>query len=173
MAVTPLTQDAPRRISILGSTGSVGCSTIDLIAREPERFQVEAITAHSNVDKLAQQARELKARAAVIADPARYSALKDALAGTGIAASAGPAAVEEAASRPSDLVMAAIVGAAGLAPTMAAVLAGRSVVLANKECLVCAGVAASMVAISALRNGPPDAVRMILSTRSACAKSNT
>lgn len=139
MAVTPLTQDAPRRVSILGSTGSVGCSTIDLIAREPERFVVEAITAHSNVDKLAQQARDLKARAAVIADPARYGALKQALSGTGIVASAGPAAVEEAASRPSDLVMAAIVGAAGLAPTLAAVQRGAVVALANKECLVCAG----------------------------------
>jgi 1-deoxy-D-xylulose-5-phosphate reductoisomerase len=139
MAVTPLMQDAPRRVSILGSTGSVGCSTIDLIAREPQRFEVEAITAHSNVERLAAQARDLKARVAVIADPARYGALKEALSGTGIAAAAGPAAVEEAASRPSDLVMAAIVGAAGLAPTLAAVKRGAIVALANKECLVCAG----------------------------------
>jgi 1-deoxy-D-xylulose-5-phosphate reductoisomerase len=139
MALSGPSTDAPRRVTILGSTGSVGCSTVDLIARHPERFAVEALAARANVAKLAEQAVQLKARRAVIADEAQYGALRDALAGTGIAVAAGERAVVEAASLPSEWVMSAIVGAAGLEPTLAAVQRGAIVALANKECLVCAG----------------------------------
>jgi len=130
---------APRRVTVLGSTGSVGTNTLDLIARHPEQYQVEALTAQRNVDALAEQARRFGARLAVIADPERYGALKQALSGTGIAAAAGPEGLVEAASAPADWVMAAIVGAAGLAPTLAAVRRGAAIALANKECLVCGG----------------------------------
>ena len=137
MALDPAA--APRSITILGSTGSVGCSTVDLIARHPERFVVEALTARGNVARLVEQAKQLRARRAVIADESCYPELRDALAGTGIAAAAGEAAVVEAAGMPADWVMSAIVGAAGLEPTLAAVQRGAIVALANKECLVCAG----------------------------------
>ena len=130
---------APRRVTILGSTGSVGCSTVDLLRRNRDAYDVEALTAFSNVTLLAKQARELRARIAVIGDPALYGALREALAGTNIAAAAGPAALIEAAARPSDWVMAAIVGAAGLAPTLAAARRGAILAIANKECLVTAG----------------------------------
>ncbi len=130
---------APRRVTILGSTGSIGCNTIDLIERDPEAYEVVALTAHDNVERLAAQARRLRPQVAVIADPGLYGALKEALAGSGVAAAAGPEALVEAAERPSDWVMAAIVGAAGLAPTLAAVRRGAIVALANKEALVCAG----------------------------------
>jgi len=130
---------APRRVSILGSTGSVGCNTVDLIRREPSKFVVDALTANRNVDELARQARGLDACMAVVADTDAYQELKDALAGTGIEAAAGPDALIEAASRPGDFVMAGIVGTAGLAPTLAAVRRGAIVGLANKECLVSAG----------------------------------
>jgi 1-deoxy-D-xylulose-5-phosphate reductoisomerase len=130
---------APQRVAVLGSTGSVGTQTLDLIARNPDRFAVEALTAARNVDLLARQAIELNAKFAVVADPAAYKALKDALAGTATEVAAGPEAVVEAAARPSDRVVAAIVGAAGLAPTMAAVRRGAVVAFANKEVLVCAG----------------------------------
>lgn len=129
----------PRSVTLLGATGSIGRSTVDVLLQHPQRFTVEALTADRNVDRLAQQARALKARLAVVADPAAYAALKDALAGSGIAVAAGPQAVVEAACRPSQVVVAAIVGAAGLAPTLAAVRRGAVVALANKECLVCAG----------------------------------
>ena len=129
----------PRRVTVLGSTGSVGQNTIDLIERRREAYDVEALTARSNVDLLADQAMRLGPRLAVIADPDLYAPLKDALSGTGIEAAAGPQALVEAAERPSDWVMAAIVGAAGLAPTLAAVRRGAIVALANKEALVCAG----------------------------------
>ena len=129
----------PRRVTVLGSTGSVGCNTIDLIERQKDDFTVEALTAHRNVALLAAQARRLGARLAVIADPALYDELKSALAGSAVEAAAGAAAVIEAASRPAEWVMAAIVGAAGLAPTLAAVRRGAIVALANKEVLVCAG----------------------------------
>lgn len=131
--------EAPRSVSVLGSTGSVGCNTVDLIIRSGGAFRVEALTANSNVQLLAKQARELKAKSAVVADPARYGDLKAALSGTNIKASAGPEAILEAAARPSDWLMAAIVGAAGLAPTLEAVRRGATVGLANKECLVSAG----------------------------------
>lgn len=128
-----------RGVTILGSTGSIGCNTVDLIERRPDLYRVEALVAGSRVDILAQQARKLQAKLAVVADEGAYAALKEALAGTGIEAAAGAKAVVEAAERPADWVMAAIVGAAGLAPTLAAVRRGAVVGLANKECLVCAG----------------------------------
>jgi len=130
---------APRRVTVLGSTGSVGCSTIDLLERQPEAYDVEALTAHRNVDLLAEQARRLRPRVAVIGDPERYGDLKSALDGSGIDVAAGADALVEAAERPTDWVMAAIVGAAGLSPTLAAVRQGAIVALANKESLVCAG----------------------------------
>ena len=130
---------APRRVTILGSTGSIGCSTIDLIEREPARFQVVALTANTNAERLAEQARRVGAGLAVIADPAQYRSLSNALRGSGIEYAAGAEALIEAARREADWVMAAIVGAAGLAPTLAAVRRGAIVGLANKECLVCAG----------------------------------
>jgi 1-deoxy-D-xylulose-5-phosphate reductoisomerase len=136
-AVSP--SEGPRRITILGSTGSIGCSTIDLVERNPSAYVVEALTAQSNVEKLAAQARALRPRMAVIGDESLYGALKEALAGTNIAVAAGRDALIEAADMPADWVMAAIVGAAGLAPTLAAVRRGAVVALANKECLVCAG----------------------------------
>ncbi|MBK1836162.1 1-deoxy-D-xylulose-5-phosphate reductoisomerase [Azospirillum sp. YIM B02556] len=131
--------DAPRSVTILGSTGSVGTQTVDLVSRDPERFPVEALTANRNVTLLAQQARQLNARMAVVADPAAYAELKDLLSGSGIEVAAGSDAVAAAAERPADWVMAAIVGAAGLEPTLAAVRRGAIVAFANKEVLVCAG----------------------------------
>ncbi len=136
---SPQAATAPRSVTILGSTGSVGCNTIDLIRRHPDSFTVEALTANNSVALLAEQARALRPRLAVVADPKGYEDLKDALAGTGIECAAGPAAVVEAAARPAEWVMAAIVGAAGLEPTLAAVRRGVIVALANKECLVSAG----------------------------------
>jgi len=128
-----------RRVSILGSTGSVGCNTVDLLLRDRDSYEVMALTARSNVTLLAEQARQLHPRLVVIADEAHYDALKSALAGTNIAVAAGAAALEEAAAADADWVMAAIVGAAGLMPTLAAAARGATVALANKECLVCAG----------------------------------
>lgn len=139
MVVTAAAAGIRRPVTILGSTGSVGTQTVDLIARSPESFAVEALTANRNVPLLAQQARQLGAKLAVVADESQYGALKDALAGTGIEAAAGAAAVAEAAARPADWVMSAIVGAAGLEPTLAAVRRGVHVAFANKETLVCAG----------------------------------
>ena len=130
---------APRRVTILGSTGSIGCNTIDLISRHRDAFEVEALTAQSSVEKLAEQARAVGAKQAVIGDPALYGALKQALAGSGTAAAAGKQALVEAAAAPADFVMAGIVGAAGLKPTLAAAERGAIIGLANKECLVCAG----------------------------------
>ena len=131
--------EGPRHVTILGSTGSVGGNTVDLIARNRAAFVVEVLVAASNVSALAAQARDLGARRAVIADPKRYAELKDALAGTAIEAAAGAAAVDEAGELPADWVMSAIVGAAGLSPTLAAIRRGAVVAFANKECLVCAG----------------------------------
>lgn len=140
MAVT--VQDAasaPRTVTILGSTGSVGCSTIDLLQRNPDGFVVEALTARRNIELLIQQAKQLRPRFVAVSEDTHYKALKDGLSGTGIEVAAGAEAVVAAARRPADFVMAAIVGAAGLAPTLAAVNRGAMVGLANKECLVCAG----------------------------------
>jgi 1-deoxy-D-xylulose-5-phosphate reductoisomerase len=140
VAVAAINQsEARKRITILGSTGSVGCNTVDIVRRRPEAFEIAALTANTNVDLLIQQALELRPQLAVIADPERYGALKAGLSGTNIAVAAGADALVEAASIPSDRVLAAIVGAAGLAPTMAAIRAGTVVAIANKECLVCAG----------------------------------
>ena len=132
-------QPRPRSVTILGSTGSVGCNTVDLLMRQPEAFYVEALTANRNVALLAKQARALRPRMAAIAEPTLYANLKEALRGSGIEVAAGPAAIIEAASRPAEWVMASIVGAAGLEATMAAVRRGAIIGLANKECLVCAG----------------------------------
>jgi 1-deoxy-D-xylulose-5-phosphate reductoisomerase len=131
--------DKSRKITILGATGSVGTSTLDLIASAPEKFTVEALTANREVDKLAALARQFNARLAVIGDPACYGALKTALAGTGIEAACGPEGLIEASNRPAELVMAAIVGTAGLPPVLAAVRRGAAIAFANKECLVSAG----------------------------------
>ena len=129
----------PRRVTLLGATGSIGSSTIDLLRRDPGRYQVEAVTAHRNGAALARLARELGARFAAVADPAAYDELKAGLAGSWIEAGAGQTAIVEAAQRPADWVMAAITGAASLKPTLAAADRGATVALANKECLVCAG----------------------------------
>ena len=139
MAVTAISSEARKRVTILGSTGSVGCNTVDIVRRRPEAFEIVALTANKNVDLLVKQALELRPKLAVIADPARYAALKAGLSGTNIAAAAGAEALVEAASLPADRVLAAIVGAAGLAPTLAATRTGTVVGIANKECLVCAG----------------------------------
>ena len=135
----PRAADAVRSITILGATGSVGASTLDLIKREPKRYRIEAVSARRNAGALAQIARDVGARFAVVADPDFYGALKDALAGSGIEAAAGEDALIEAAQRPADWVMAAISGSIGLKPTLAAIERGATVALANKECLVCAG----------------------------------
>ena len=135
----PHLDQAPKRVTVLGSTGSVGANTIDLIERNRNAYEVEALTANRNVTVLADQAIKLDARMAVVADPDCYLELKSALSGTGIEAAAGPDALVDAAERPSDWVMAAIVGSAGLRPTLAAVRRGITVGLANKECLVSAG----------------------------------
>lgn len=134
-----LTAPTSRRVTILGSTGSVGRSTIDLVMREPERFPVEALTAQSNVALLAEQAMQVKAKLAVIGDETLLAELRQRLAGSGIETAAGAGAIVEAAARSAEWVMAAIVGAAGLEPTLAAVRRGALVALANKESLVCAG----------------------------------
>jgi 1-deoxy-D-xylulose-5-phosphate reductoisomerase len=128
-----------RRISVLGATGSVGRSTLDLIGRAPENYEVVALTAATNAALLAELAIRHKARRAVLASEAHYDELRERLHGTGIEAAAGDAAVIEAAQMPADWIMAAIVGAAGLRPTFAAAGQGSCVALANKECLVSAG----------------------------------
>src|SRR6195952_4053193 len=130
---------AVRVVTVLGATGSIGDSTMDLLRASRGRYQVEALTAHTNVQALAKLAKEFGARFAAIADPKRLSELKDALAGTGIECGAGESAIIEAASRPADWLMAAVSGAAGLKPALAAVDRGATIALANKECLVCAG----------------------------------
>ncbi|MGI8931278.1 MAG: 1-deoxy-D-xylulose-5-phosphate reductoisomerase [Sphingomicrobium sp.] len=128
-----------RTVSILGATGSVGTSTLDLIERHPDRFEVIALTAATNVAALADLARRTNAKLAVIDDAGRIGELEERLAGTGCRAATGREALNEAAAGEADWVMAAIVGCAGLEPVMAAVKAGRTVALANKEALVTAG----------------------------------
>lgn len=128
-----------RGITILGATGSIGASTLDLIKRDPGRYRVESISARRNAAALGKIAREVGARHAVVADHAAYRELKDALSGSRIEAASGEEALVEAAQRPADWVMAAISGSVGLKPTLAAVERGATVALANKECLVCAG----------------------------------
>lgn len=128
-----------KTITILGATGSVGGSTLDLVRRERGAWDVVALTAHENVDALARLAREFDAKVAVIGDDARLNELREALAGSGVQAAAGRAALCEAAARPADMAVAAIVGCAGLGPVMAAIERGGTVALANKEALVSAG----------------------------------
>jgi 1-deoxy-D-xylulose-5-phosphate reductoisomerase len=135
----PQPSATPRSITILGATGSVGTSTVDLIKRDPSRYRVEAVTARRSASSLAQIAREIGARIAVVADPDAYGDLKRALSGSSIEAAAGEDALKEAAERPADWVMASISGAIGLRPTLAAIERGATVAVANKECLVCAG----------------------------------
>jgi 1-deoxy-D-xylulose-5-phosphate reductoisomerase len=139
-----------KKISILGATGSIGKSTLDLIERSPDAFQVDALTACTNVWALSEAAIRTNAKVAVIADERRFAELVDALAGSGCRAAAGSSALVEVATGEADLVMAAIVGCAGLEPTMAAVEAGKTVALANKEALVTAG---ELMTASAKANG--------------------
>ena len=132
-----------RRVTVLGSTGSVGCSTLDLMdqaeAAGSGAFEVEALTGGANIARLAEQARRWKPKLAVTADPARLDELRAALVGTGVETAAGDQAVIEAAARPADWIMAAIVGAAGLRSAWAAAATGATLALANKESLVCCG----------------------------------
>src|SRR6186713_3580369 len=128
-----------RSITILGATGSIGTSTLDLIRRNRGDWRVVALTAHSQARELAVLAREFGAELAVVSDESGLPELRDALAGSGVAAAAGPAGLIEAAARGADVTLAAIVGCAGLAPTMAAIEQGGIVALANKEALVSAG----------------------------------
>lgn len=135
------TQPAGRRqrISVLGATGSIGSSTLDVISQHPERFEVVALTAQDNAEKLATLARQFRPESVAIGNEAHTNLLKDMLAGSGIRVLAGETGILEAASQPVDLSVCAIVGAAGLAPTLAAVKNASRVALANKESLVCAG----------------------------------
>lgn len=128
-----------RSVTVLGATGSIGDSTMDLLRADPARYRVEALTANSNVADLAKLAREFDAKFAAIADASKLEELRAALSGTGIEAGAGESAIIDAAARPADWVMAAVSGAAGLKPALAAVDRGATIALANKECLVCAG----------------------------------
>ncbi|NJC07157.1 1-deoxy-D-xylulose-5-phosphate reductoisomerase [Polymorphobacter fuscus] len=144
-------------MTILGATGSVGSQALDLVARNPGRWSVEALTANSDVDGLARAAIACGARFAAIADASAHAALRDALAGTDVETGAGPEAICEAARRPGDIVLTAIVGAAGLAPTLAAVERGATLAIANKETLVCAGpVVTAAAAASGARLLPVD-----------------
>jgi 1-deoxy-D-xylulose-5-phosphate reductoisomerase len=128
-----------RTVTILGATGSIGQNTIDLIARAPQEYDIVALTGARNVARLAEDAVRLRARLAVTSEVQLYAELRDRLAGTGVEAAAGPAAVADAAARPADWTMSAIVGAAGLAPGMEVLRRGGTLALANKETLVAAG----------------------------------
>jgi 1-deoxy-D-xylulose-5-phosphate reductoisomerase len=139
-----------RSLTLLGATGSVGTSTLDLVARHRDRFTIEAVTANTDGAGLARLARDHGARFAAVANPAAYQALKDGLAGSGIEAAAGPDAVVAAAERSADMVLAAISGSAGVAPVLAAIRRGITVALANKESLVAAG---DLVMSEAARHG--------------------
>ena len=130
---------SPKSVTILGSTGSVGCQTVDLLQRERGDYNVVALTANQNVELLAKQAIDLQPDFVAIGDEQHYGALKQALSGTGIEVGAGEGSIEDAADCNAEWVMAAIVGAAGLKPTLRAAQRGATVALANKECLVCAG----------------------------------
>jgi 1-deoxy-D-xylulose-5-phosphate reductoisomerase len=182
MAVA-LSTERLRSVTILGATGSIGQSTLNLIGSAPNRYQVEALTAHRNVEALARAALRHGARLAVIGDPSGYPALKEALSGSGIEVACGETGLAEAAERPADWVMAAIVGAAGLGPTLTAIRRGAMVALATKECLVCAGAllmnevqksGAMLLPVDsehnaifqALRGEPTDAVERLILTAS-------
>ena len=135
------TRPSPRTITVLGSTGSIGVNTLEVMHHLGGRdaFEVVALTGSSNIVLLAKQARECGAKIAVTADERQYGALKAALSGSGIDAAAGRQALIDAAAIKTDITMAAIVGMAGLEPTLAAAMNGGTIALANKECLVCAG----------------------------------
>lgn len=133
------TVNGQKSVTILGSTGSIGTQTVDIVTGNPERWRVEALTVNRNVELAAEQALRTRPSLVVTADPDRYAALRDALSGTGIEVAAGSDAVVEAARRSSDIVVAGIVGAAGLAPVWAAIERGARIAFANKEVLVCAG----------------------------------
>ncbi len=145
MVSAPVENPAPtpdrRAISVLGSTGSIGRSTLDLVRQAPDSFEIAALTAFQNLDLLCEQAAEFRPKLAVIGDETLFEAAKSRLRGQGFAGeiAAGPSGLLEAGVGDAHTVVAAIVGAAGLAPTLAAVEAGKTVALANKECLVCAG----------------------------------
>jgi len=128
-----------KKVSIFGATGSIGQNTIDLISRAPDAYDVVALTGASNIAQLAEDAQRLNAQLAVTAHEHLLDDLRDALSGTGVEAAAGPQAINEAAARPADWVMSAIIGAAGLAPGVEALKQGATLALANKESLVCAG----------------------------------
>ncbi len=140
---------APRQVVVLGSTGSIGLSTLSLFEEAAAPVEILALTAGRNVERLIEQARRWRPRVAVIDDESKLQTLKDGLAGTGVRAAAGAAAVAEAAAMGADWVMSAIVGAAGLAPTLAAARTGAVIALANKESLVCAGPALLAIAKAA------------------------
>jgi 1-deoxy-D-xylulose-5-phosphate reductoisomerase len=137
--LSPSSAATPRRLIVLGATGSIGRSVADVVEHTSGQFEVEAVVGGSDAHALAHMAIRLKARIAAIADETALQDLRAYLAGSGIEAAAGSQAVLEAASRPADIVVAAIVGTAGVLPTYAAVQQGRRIALANKECLVCAG----------------------------------
>ena len=139
-----------RTVTILGATGSIGTSTLDLVEREPERFRVRALTANCDLGRLAAAAIRTRAERAVVADETCLPALRDALAGTGVEAAGGMQAVCDAAEQGADWTMSAIVGCTGLKPTMAAIRAGGTVVIANKEPLVSAG---DLIVQAAVRHG--------------------
>ena len=136
-----LEKPQPRRLTILGSTGSIGVNTLDVVNQlgGREAFEIGALTGNGNIELLAEQARTMGAKLAVTADESQYMTLKDALAGSGVDVAAGRSGLEEAASLDADWVMAAIVGTAGLGPTLTAAARGADIALANKECLVSAG----------------------------------
>jgi 1-deoxy-D-xylulose-5-phosphate reductoisomerase len=135
----PVAASHKKRITLLGATGTIGQNTLKIIDAHPDAYEVTVLTGGENVDLLIEQARRFKPKRAVIANPDLYAALKAGLQGTGIETAAGEDAVVEAAMMPSDIVMSAIVGAAGLKPTLAAIRRGATIALANKECLVCSG----------------------------------
>ncbi|MEO0872671.1 MAG: 1-deoxy-D-xylulose-5-phosphate reductoisomerase, partial [Pseudomonadota bacterium] len=139
-----------RTLTLLGATGSIGASTLDLVRRNPEDWQVESLTANCSAGELAGLAREFGAKIAVVGDEACLPDLRDALAGSGIEAAGGAEALCEAAARPVDMTVSAIVGTAGLAPTMKAVEGGGTIALANKEALVSAG---SVMTAAVARHG--------------------
>ena len=133
------TLSLPRKVSVLGSTGSIGVSTLELFEKAGVDVEMVALAAGRNVDRLAEQALKWRPQIAVIEDETLLSALRERLAGSGIRTAAGSAAVVEAASMDAQWVMSAIVGFAGLAPTLAAARSGAVVALANKESLICVG----------------------------------
>lgn len=140
----------PKKVSVLGSTGSIGQSTVDVINANPDAFDVQVLTANNNVQKLAEQAKQLKAKKAVVANDDYYAELSGILSGTGIEVAAGKKEVIAAAAEPADIIMVSIVGVAGLRPVMEALKQGTTVAIANKEPLVAAG---SLVKSTAEKHG--------------------